>query len=490
MVNYYNTLVINKGKARVHGKWVNYFYNGWKPLNLNFVNDGSNFTSNGGPFTFQSPQFSNGIAFLSITNKYDIFSKSTISDSDMVFEIVAENTSGVAGVLENDRQVWYHNAFGNGISLRNTIWHGRAPRLTKEVVIDPTVVSNQDVTVSWLVTSPNALTMINGERPKNPNGESWTGATGDTTNVTGPVSVHYYAGGLSPVRGSGFRKPVAWYYSNGKTIFADVTVSITVVDTSTIRITKTINKDIIAAAGAAGSLLFADDVQTFYPDPNTEVTTWDGYLGFRNNDFATALTAANAASSYSDDRQTTMVMGWNNAGAGSRLYRNVCLFDVSALSGNTVSAASQGLYAHANLTTNYHRVTGATTASNTGLTLADYGDTYTNHDDSYNTADVQGTPAGYMIVTHNATGIAAIQGAIDGSGIVKTCWRQQEDYQGSTSATLNGGFMARSAEYSGTNSDPYLEVTYGAAAGIIYNQRQILLKNKMSIQNSRLLIGK
>lgn len=483
MVDYYNTSVINKGKARVHGKWVNYFYNGWKPLNLNFVNDGSNFTSNGGPFTFQSPQFSNGIAFLSITNKYDIFSKSTISDSDMVFEIVAENTSGVAGVLENDRQVWYHNAFGNGISLRNTIWHGRAPRLTKEVVIDPTVVSNQDVTVSWLVTSPNALSMINGERPKNPNGESWTGATGDTTNVTGPVSVHYYAGGLSPVRGSGFRKPVAWYYSNGKTIFADVTVSITIVDTSTIRITKTINKDIIAAAGAAGSLLFADDVQTIYPDPHAESTSCDGYTQ-RNIHYTTyhlyggATTCqqlcAGAATTLDDDYFLNSLNHYFGGGAEYHFSRIIMGFDLSALSGS-VTAATLNVSTWKGSVTS--RVTGASPASNTGLALADHQDIWDNYDASLSDNTFVGS--GSTAITLTQPGLDYLTAGL--GSVTFLALRHANDKVGAADIPNGSELHIYGAEQSGTAADPYLEVTYGAAAGIIYNQRQILIKNQKLI---------
>jgi len=254
----YNTVRVSDDRLRMHGKWVNYFDQAWKTIDLSFRNDGSNFLIDKAPFSILCPSRSNGICYISINNKYDIFDRTGISEPDMVFEVTAENTHNVSGVLTNDSQVWYHDAFATGVSLRYTAWYGKAPRVTKEVVIDPTVVSQQ-VVVSWLITNPNALTLINGARPLNPDGSAWTGVTGDTSMVTSPVSIHYFDGDISLKRGSGFKRPVAWYYNNGKMVVNDIDVQLTVVNASTIRVTKTIPISVLNAARQAGSLVFADD---------------------------------------------------------------------------------------------------------------------------------------------------------------------------------------------------------------------------------------
>lgn len=456
----------------MHGKWHAFRDAGaWRTIDPAFRNDGAAFVSDRGPLKFHVPQFANQTAVLESANEWDIFGREAISTSEMVFEITPENVQPVAGRIDenNPSQVWFNDAWGPGLSLRYTIWHGRAPRATREAVIDPQLCpQGRDLQASWLVRSPRALTLINGARPKNPDGSDWTGTPGDTAEIpsTG-AAIHYFDGQVDPVRGSGFKPPRIWYWDNidpatglGTLVSQPATVTATIVSSDAIRLTKTIPAALVEAARLAGSLLITDDVQTIYPDPHAETTTWDGYLGARSNDYVIALTAAAASATYSSDSFNVGYVGWapNTAAVLSRTFM---LFDVSALAGNTVTDVNHGIYAWANLNSSLFRITGATTSSNTGLTLSDYGATYLGHDTDFITQQQYNT-AGYHVAAYNAAGVSAVQAAVDGSGIFKSCFRQTEDFIDSTSSTLYGDkpqFLL--AEYT---NDPYIEVTYGAAA--------------------------
>lgn len=462
-VTYYNTKVTGN-TSRVHGKWVGYNTgNRWDAIDARFANDGSSFGWSAGPMRFYAPQFANGVAVLEANNRYDIFSRSAITTPAMEFAITPENVSAVAGRIDenNPSQVWYDNAWGPGLSLRYTVWHGRAPRVTREAVIDPQLCpQGRDLQASWLVRSPRALTLIDGARPKNPDGSDWTGSPGDTAEIpTTGAAIHYFDGQADPVRGSGFKPPKIWYWDNidpatgiGTLVSQPATVTATIVTADTIRLTKTIPAVLVLAARTAGSLLITDDVQTIYPDPNVEVTTWDGHVGAYSGDWATVISKS-TVSAYCNDYQATAGVTWDPSGSATH-YRFISLFDLAAVSG-TVSAASW----HAMRTGGYNRscrLTAATTASNTGFTASDYQNTYLNNDTSLADAFLlDSTP-----VSLNATGVAAAQSAV--GGILKLSCRAAEDYIGATVGPAGGDttylYTADSA------NDPYIEITTAAAA--------------------------
>lgn len=472
----YNTLGAGLTR-RVHGKWVAYYDGGgWRSIVSSFRDDGSAFVSDYGPMRFAVPQFAHEAATLEINNRWDIWGRSFISSPAMVFEITPENVlSGIVGRIDDDNpsQVWFDDAWGPGLSLRYTVWHGRAPRATRELVIDPArCPRGRDLQASWLVRSPNALTLIDGARPKNPDGSDWTGTPGDRADLpTIGAAIHYFDGQIDPVRGSGFKGPRIWYWRDidpitgqGTLVSQPAQVTAEIVTPDTIRLTKMVPQLLVDAAAAEGSLLITDDVQTIYPDPQSEVTTWDGHVGARNGDWATVI-AANGSSSYSASHQLTAGITYDTGTITN--HRFITLFDVSALSGQSVESANW----HCVRTGGYNRdvrLTGATTASNTGHTTTDYQNTFNDHDTDLTDAfQLDDTP-----VALNAMGVTHLQSAVDGSGIVKFCCRSNLDFIGSTSGP--GGSQNTSvltAENSGTTNDPYLEVTYGAAGGGVYNSR-------------------
>lgn len=458
----YNTLQAGH-RSRIHGKWVGFRNSGhgWDAIDPRFRNDGSAFDFSAGPFRFHAPQFANQTATLEVNNRWDILSRSSITTPAMTFEITPENIQPVAGRIDdnNPSQVWYDNAWGPGLSLRYTVWHGRAPRATREAVIDPQLCpQGRDLQASWLVRSPRALTLINGARPKNPDGSDWTGAIGDRADLpeTG-AAIHLFDGQVDPVRGSGFKGPQVWYWqADGTLVTAPAQVTAEIVTADTIRLTKTIPQAIIDAAAAEGSLVLCDDTQTIYPDPHIEITTWDGQVGSNNATWATVIAGTDLG--YYNSNITIANCSWSNT---NTYFRAITLFDASALAGQTVTdatwyATKSGGYSR------IQRLTGATTASNTGHSASDYQNTYLNNDTSY--ADGILIDDAHLGTSLNAAGISWVQAAVDGTGIIKLSFRATEDYIGATTGPgkgpdTTGIYTAESA------NDPYLELTYGAAGG-------------------------
>ena len=465
----------------MHGKWVAYHDGGsWRSIDARFRNDGSAFVSDYGPLRFAVPQFANETATLEINNQWDIWSKSLITSPAMVFEVTPEGVlPNIAGRIDDDQpsQVWYDDAWGPGLSLRYTVWHGRAPRATREAVVDPLRLDasarGRDLQASWLVRSSNALTLINGARPQNPDGSDWAGVAGDTATLPeAGAAIHRFDGQVDPVRGSGFKGPQVWYWkADGTLVSQSATVTATIVDADTIRLTKTIPASLVDAASAEGSLLITDDVQTIYPDPHAEVTSCDGfmrrsivYTTYEHYGGATTwgdLIAA-AGTEVSDSGATQKLQHAYGGISDFYLSRLLFGFDMSALSG-TVTAADFNFY-QASSGSYWARLSGASPASNTAIAIADHQDCYDNHDTSL--ADAWQIPllsAGWERPALNQDGLDYLTGKLGGVGFLSL--RFSEDKVGGTKPALIESGGIRMADYTGTSFDPYLEVTYAAGGG-------------------------
>ena len=463
----------------MHGKWVAYHDGGgWRSIDSSFRDDGSAFVSDYGPMRFAVPQFAHETATLEINNQWDIWSRSLITSPAMVFEVTPEDVSPVAGRIDEDNpsQVWYDDAWGSGLSLRYTVWHGRAPRATREVVVDPDrCPRGVDLDVSWLVRSPNALTLIDGVRPKNPDGSDWTGVAGDTAVIPeGGASIHYFDGQVDPVRGSGFKGPRVWYWqSDGTLVTQPAIVTALLVDAETIRLTKTIPQAIVDAAAAEGSLVLCDDTQTIYPDPHAEVASCDGltrrsitYTTYDSYGGATtwADLIAGAGTAVLDTLATTNLEHYYSGITQFHHSRILFGFDMSALSG-TVTGADVSFYLQSSGSLSA-RFSCASPASNTSLATADHQDTYDNHD-----TDLTGSFAFPYLspqrVTRalNADGLTYLDGQMGSVAFLSL--RFATDKVGGTKPGLVESGGIRMAEYSGTSSDPYLDLTYAAGGGAV-----------------------
>jgi hypothetical protein len=460
----------------VHGKWVAYHDGGgWRSIVSSFRGDGSAFVSDYGPMRFAVPQFAHETATLEINNRWDIWSRSFISSPAMVFEITPENVlSGIAGRIDDDNpsQVWFDDAWGPGLSLRYTVWHGRAPRATREIVVDPArCPRGRDLQASWLVRSPNALTLIDGARPRNPDGSDWTGTPGDRADLpVSGASIHYFDGQVDPVRGSGFKGPRIWYWRDidpvtgqGTLVSQPAQVTAEIVTADTIRLTKLVPQSLVDVAAAEGSLLITDDVQTIYPDPHAEVSSVDGWAQRFVAGQTWAQMVSGAGTNVIDDASYPLYGDSDKDGGSTWRYhrRTLLVFDSAALAGETATEAVVSMDASVATYSATTRLVQLASTSVTALQISDY----ENCGSTAQSDSVVWSGTGRQSHTLSAAGLSYLNSGIGGA--VRFGVRRTED---ATGETVGPGFTLGSptwysAEQSGTANDPYLEVTYGAAAG-------------------------
>lgn len=228
--------------------------------------------------------------------------------------------------------------------------------------------------------------------------------------------------------------------------------------------------------GFFGQRAMATDT-TFYPDPSVESTTVDGTVRHYVDAGDTWNNVVNAAGTNFSDNSSSddyikLLAGVSNK--WRQITRSIHLFDLSSLSGATVSAAtfsakdtarSDGLSATPDV-----NIYSSAPASNTVLAGGDYDSLGTA---AYSTAVTYSGWSGgaYDDFVFNADpGIVAVQAAVDGDGILKLGARNASydvaDELDPGNHTPNwvenadsklAGYMA---EQTGTASDPKLVVTY------------------------------
>lgn len=222
---------------------------------------------------------------------------------------------------------------------------------------------------------------------------------------------------------------------------------------------------------------------TAYPDPSPETSTFDGYLVRGDSSGSGGWTTARNATdvgahpdSVVNDNATNIVLrAMNDSGYGKcEMGRLFMLFDTSTLgAAATISAAVITITSDGKNvvdTGNYGVIVSSTPASNTLLASGDWdqvGSTELSNQLSFNSWGAAGATHD---LTLNAGGIAAIAK----TGISKFAIRSGYDINNTTPSNTNFGggatyTVAKSADTTGTTSDPKLVVTYTATAPITGN---------------------
>ena len=213
-------------------------------------------------------------------------------------------------------------------------------------------------------------------------------------------------------------------------------------------------------------------VSTYYPNPDVETTSVDGYINSQstgNIDSSTAWNNARAGSSLIatdngtiDEVRTSIVLVPRTGNYNGTVFRTFLLFDTSTLTtAATISSATLSLYV---LTvTNINPGSGdalsvitTTPASNTAIVTGDWGNVGTTLQATGVSLSTLTTNT-YNAITLNSTGL----GNISKTSITKFGLRTAEDI--SNTLPVDGSqndVTYSSADNTGTTQDPKLDVTY------------------------------
>ncbi len=200
---------------------------------------------------------------------------------------------------------------------------------------------------------------------------------------------------------------------------------------------------------------------TFYPDPNTEVTSVDGSM--EKNDSSNWTTTRNASASNAGDDLSAHLYARDEEKSNGKvgLARAFLLFDTSVLpDAAIVTAATVNMYITNVLAGSSEKriyAVAATPASNTALVLGDYDQVGST---SFGTTDGTYTLNTYESLSLNSTGLAAITP----TGVSKLGFRSYNDFNNNwTTDAIELTVVFASAETTGTSQDPNLVVIYNLA---------------------------
>lgn len=222
---------------------------------------------------------------------------------------------------------------------------------------------------------------------------------------------------------------------------------------------------------------------TFYPDPNTETSSVDGYLRKDDSTSWSTTRSASAGTSGSDSATSITVAGEHGGSSKKIISRGFLLFDTSAIP-NTASilSADLGLYMTSSYTAGGELrmyVVGSTPASNTALGNGDYDQVGGT---SFGVSDGAYTLNTYETIPLNASG----QAAVSVTGVTKLGVRSYHDFANvnpSNSDEMNVAFS--SADQTGTSQDPKLVVAYNSAPSIATSTQTEGSVNPSSVVDNR-----
>lgn len=216
---------------------------------------------------------------------------------------------------------------------------------------------------------------------------------------------------------------------------------------------------------------------TFYPDPDTETTTVDGYVArdAQIESWSTCRTTATGTGANSNGTVIQTYVGDGQSPDYKWIYRSAFLFDTSAIGdSDTIDSGEYSIYISTTsydedigAATKYISLTSVTLASNTEITTSDYN--YTNWGTTkfgtdINVATFVATPNQYYSWVLNSSGLSNISK----TGVSKFALRHGCDITDTAPSAVgnkyNGLFSGRSADYSGTTYDPKLVVVHTAGA--------------------------
>lgn len=457
----WNSQDIAAGVREIRGKWIGtpYLQRGqlsWSPIDASFGQEGQRYHTKNCGITVSTPrlatqaiEYVNGIAF-------DCNSRQTIAAPEMSLSVKFPDARPVEGIVLEGResQVVYSDALGDGIDIAVGVWHRRSPTSEKiivfrrmpsgdsefvevsvEVDVDGGYIPNWDASVPLFLSLYDISILSRGDERR-----GWT-----------------------------VRTPVAWYYTaEGEMVRTPIVARITPVSPGKVLVTKFVPRALIREALDArpGGELRTDLSATFYPDANTETTTCDGYTGrFSANTSWNSLRTS--ASTLTDDSGATLLdrfLSGSTTDLWSRLYKIQLGFDMTSLSGVTVSSAVVSFVRDASSSDAFSssfNLVPYTPASWTAVGTTDHALNTSSTRYAANVTYSSMTNGAYADWTFNSTGIAAVQSALGARiGLSLRHIGDIDNTAPTWAASSSCLLYVASAEASGTTSDPKLVVTY------------------------------
>jgi hypothetical protein len=460
----WNANDIEAGVRDIRGKWINspYYRGGaveWNPLQSSFLQSGNRWQTGESPVIVDAPQlatqsirFVNGVAF-------DVHSGSTIGAAQNELLVSHPGARPVEGIVLEGResQVLYRNAITDGIDVAVGVWHGRGPRAEHIYVIRKMPSGTGDIEIVSEVTAV-------GSRVAGWDGSSLLDI--DNTSIVDRQDDR---------RGWTLRPAVAWYYdAAGQMIKTTIVARMQYLSRGNVRVTKYVPRLLVEVALAAreGGELRCDLTGTFYPDANAETTTFDGYARYLGSGATTWATMHDASTANSTINDAGTANFWGIATDSTTSMWNLCYrslfgYDLSSLSGATVSAADFipiiSLTATQTLTGQSCNLVEMTPASWTAITNTDYGaanasTTKLATDTTLASLPTTGNAATFSL---NASGTSAVQAKV-GSRIMLSgrIVSDIDNAEPAWSSNKTARVDTYTADMSGTTNDPKLVVTY------------------------------
>lgn len=404
-----NSLVLPNGHIQTdfRGKWVNFYEdNIWKPIDSSLKEEGNNWVFRNGPFTASLPKLSNGVAEFVSTNKWDIFSKTKITDADFSVRFTPIGVSIVDGIINPNKstELVFVNAYPFGDLIYN-IERSRAPRLQKLVRFNSEPAGNQNIEIQFNIThdkddiythdivlskkdqdiSDGLQQEISAELKKKDNnlieimrklfeikGKTKKKWDGKNKTITTPICFH--PENLSNNRGVGFKQFKVWD-SSGKS--EQINVRFERQLNGSIILTKIVPRKFLQEATYP---VYTDTTSTFYPDPDVEVTSVDGNVT-RDASGSSWSSLRDGVGTTADDVENSTIVVRAVVNADPTLFnllaRGVFLFDTSTISDNdTITEATLSIYGSNKTNTSSIdmdiNIYSSSPASNTALVAADY----------------------------------------------------------------------------------------------------------------------
>ena len=470
-----------------HTKWINYLsLTGWKAISTDFVATTDGFVMTTAPFEAHVPIRSTGTAIMRNNNRWDVIDKEVITDDALDMTITPIDVLDVAGKLvrgdlmtptglqKNVNYVVYEGAYPEG-DLIYYVDFGKAPRLEKLIRInsEPTQMTYAfDVAYS----DQTNLAYVNANAaPRTPARFSPLAADEEVALDHRAVAARVPG---TQQRGIGFKPFQIWdsnltYLTDPETERAiePVTVTLRPNGNSSYILTKDVTDFITNHTPTYP--VYTDTTSTFYPDPNTETSSVDGYAGQGGSQNWGDI--RNGAGSSSGDSDASVTEGMWGGTSGDHIGRYIFLFDTSSITSEAPSSASLSLYI--TMTDedysdaySYFNVVQSDPASDTALVNGDY-DSFsgltgaiTKGSDDDKDISTGFTTSQYNTWTLNSTGLDWIEGQpVTKLGLAEG--HDIEDVDINPGDGLENRITVSMADTTGTTQDPKLTVIHTTIAG-------------------------